>query len=229
MNNKVNILNRPCDICEGTGTLQYCSFCGGTGRVGRWPSKICIACAGTAREKCSACCGSGVVSVPVGLDAPILTSLTTQTRIEATTPSVVAEDEELVRAPYFHLQIIAYVFIVSGVIAGIDGFACLFENSFYLNFGIIGLFIGPGLLRLGRAWRKIALIVAWILAISYSLAAIISLVSGRFLELNYGCATFARLSPLVSLLLYVPTVLYNIWVIVTLNRNDVKTLYYNLH
>ena len=60
------------------------------------------------------------------------------------------------------LKIVAWLFIISGILACIEVIATLMKGHINLNLGVIGLFIGYGLLKLSRGWRTCALVYLWI-------------------------------------------------------------------
>lgn len=60
------------------------------------------------------------------------------------------------------LKIVAVLFIIGGVLAVIEILAALARGGININFGVLGLFIGPGLLRFSRGWRTCGLVFLWI-------------------------------------------------------------------
>lgn len=60
------------------------------------------------------------------------------------------------------LKIIAYLSIVSGIIAVMDIAHALFQSRINFNMGVIGIFLGVGLLRLKPWWWKCAFFFACI-------------------------------------------------------------------
>lgn len=74
------------------------------------------------------------------------------------------------------LKIVAILFIVGGIFAVIEVIVSLMNNRISINFGVLGLFIGPGLLRLRRGWRTCALVFIWIALIGVPIIALLFLV-----------------------------------------------------
>jgi hypothetical protein len=70
------------------------------------------------------------------------------------------------------LKIVAALFIVGGVSSIIDVIIRLTQGTIFLNFGVLGLFIGIGLLRFSRGWRTCALVFLWIALIGLPLVAL---------------------------------------------------------
>jgi hypothetical protein len=65
---------------------------------------------------------------------------------------------------------------------------CLTQGTIFLNIGVLGLFIGIGLLRFSRGWRTCALAFLWIALIGLPLAALAFL----FLEGAVDYTLFGR-------------------------------------
>ncbi len=70
------------------------------------------------------------------------------------------------------LTSVAVLFILGGISAVIEIIVSLMNNHININFGVLGLFIGPGLLRLSRGWRGCALVFLWIAIIGTPIVAI---------------------------------------------------------
>lgn len=60
------------------------------------------------------------------------------------------------------LKVVAGLFIFGGACSAIEVVVSLMHGSIDINFGVLGLFIGPGLLRFSRRWRTCALVFLWI-------------------------------------------------------------------
>jgi hypothetical protein len=60
------------------------------------------------------------------------------------------------------LKIVAVLFILGGISSMVDIIIALLNHTISLNVGILGLFIGGGLLRLSRGWRTCGLVFLWI-------------------------------------------------------------------
>jgi hypothetical protein len=57
------------------------------------------------------------------------------------------------------LVAVGVLFILSGISAALEMLHALANNWFYINFGVIGLFVGWGLLKLRPGWRIAALVL----------------------------------------------------------------------
>ena len=71
------------------------------------------------------------------------------------------------------LKIVAALFIFGGICSAIEVIVSLMYGHININFGVLGLFIGPGLLRFSSGWRTCALVFLWI---GFILTPIIALV-----------------------------------------------------
>jgi hypothetical protein len=70
------------------------------------------------------------------------------------------------------LKVVAFLFFLGGIFALIEVVVSLAHGKLNLNFGLLGLFIGPGLLRFSRGWRTCALVLLWIAMIGIPIVAI---------------------------------------------------------
>src|SRR5437899_9792407 len=79
------------------------------------------------------------------------------------------------------LKIVAFLFILGGIFSLIEVIVSLMYGQININFGVLGLFIGPGLLRLSRGWRTCALVFLWIALIGAPIVAVLLMsASGPF-------------------------------------------------
>lgn len=60
------------------------------------------------------------------------------------------------------LKIVAGLFMLTGLLAAIDVVVKLFHQHLDLNLMLLGLWIGPGLLRHNPTWRKWTLAFLWL-------------------------------------------------------------------
>lgn len=68
------------------------------------------------------------------------------------------------------LKIVAALFILGGLSSALDALIRLTQGTLFLNLGILGLFIGIGLLRYSRGWRVCALVFLWLAMVGFPLA-----------------------------------------------------------
>ena len=123
------------------------------------------------------------------------------------------------------LTVVAVLFIFGGICAVIEVVVGLAHQRVSINFGVLGLFIGPGLLALRRGWRTCALVFLWIAMIGVPIVAILFLgVSG---PLDFGVFgqkvghTPKELGVAVAFLFF----LLCFWEYRVLTRGDVRRLF----
>src|SRR5437762_3541841 len=57
------------------------------------------------------------------------------------------------------LKIVAWLFILFGISSAIEIVVAIFQGRLSFNFGVVGIFVGRGLLRLQPGWRTCALVL----------------------------------------------------------------------
>ena len=76
------------------------------------------------------------------------------------------------------LKIVAFLFMICGIFSAMEVFIALMRGRISFNIGVLGLFIGWGLLQLNRGWRTCALVFLWIGMMGYAFAAMAFLFGG---------------------------------------------------
>ena len=123
------------------------------------------------------------------------------------------------------LKIVAILFILGGIFAVIEVIVSLFYDRFSINFGVLGLFIGPGLLALRPGWRTCALVFLWIAMIALPIIAIFMLANSGPLDfLVFGqkvghAPTWLGISAAAILFLL------SVWQYRVLTRPDVRAIF----
>ena len=82
------------------------------------------------------------------------------------------------------LKIVAILFILGGVHSVIEIIISIAYSRININFGILGLFIGPGLLALRPGWRTCALVFIWIALIFIPIFSVLVLFHSGPLDFN---------------------------------------------
>jgi hypothetical protein len=59
------------------------------------------------------------------------------------------------------LMIVAWLFIASGILSILQILYLFTQHQLHIDTGVLGVFIGPGLLRWRRGWRTCALVLLW--------------------------------------------------------------------
>ena len=128
------------------------------------------------------------------------------------------------------ITVIAWVFIAFGILAAIDIVWSLFLRRLSLNFGVLGIFIGHGLLRLSNTARIWALVFIWVQLIGFALIAFLGILfpSNLYFAVNgqrrpitstAGVAAFVG----VFLVLF----FLSLWELLILMRTSTRDLFLN--
>lgn len=122
------------------------------------------------------------------------------------------------------LKVVASLFILVGVCSLIEILVSLMYGRIFLNLGVLGLFIGFGLLRLSRGWRTCGLVFLWIGMIGVPVVAILFISVGgptiRFFGQKVGHA-----SPSLGIAAAVVGFLITLWQYRVLTRPEVRELF----
>jgi hypothetical protein len=59
------------------------------------------------------------------------------------------------------LVVIAWIFIALGILAALDMATAIFRGNLKIDFNILMIFVGRGLLRNARGWRTVGLVFIW--------------------------------------------------------------------
>ena len=123
------------------------------------------------------------------------------------------------------LKVVAGLFILGGICSAIEVVLSLMHGHISINFGVLGLFIGTGLLRFSRGWRTCALVFLWIALIGVPIVALMFLtVSGQLDFVLFGqkaghvSVGFALVTAAVAFVLA-------LWQYRVLNRPDIRKLF----
>lgn len=123
------------------------------------------------------------------------------------------------------LRGVAGLFIFTGVMALLDIGLALAERRLSLNFGVLGLLIGPGLLRLSRTSWVWALVFTWVVMIGSGLALGAVLLAPGRVEFRLFGLTVGEGSRLMAAGLGVIIFLLVLWQYWVLTRPDVRQLF----
>ncbi len=123
------------------------------------------------------------------------------------------------------LIIVAILFILEGVSSVIEMLMALSQGGIYIDFGVVAIFIGWGLLRLRPGWRTFALVLIWIGMVLAPIFAVLCLALP-------GPATFSlfgieatELSKEVACLIALFIFALIIWQYKVLTRPDIRRLF----
>jgi len=123
------------------------------------------------------------------------------------------------------LTVVAVLFILGGIHAVIEVLVSLAHGEININFGVLGLFIGPGLLALRRGWRTCALVFLWIAMIGIPIVAILMLGHPGPLDFNVFGQKVGHAAKELGLVIAVMLFLLSFWQYRVLTRRDVRLLF----
>jgi hypothetical protein len=122
------------------------------------------------------------------------------------------------------LKVVAWLFIIFGVLAVLEIVAALFAGRVSLNVGVLGIFVGRGILRLRRGWRTCALVLLWLCMIIVSVVAVMILAGAGKMTL-FGTRVGRHEALVFGLPLTLGYLALGIWQYRVLTRPDVRRLF----
>jgi hypothetical protein len=128
------------------------------------------------------------------------------------------------QAPW-DLQVVALLFFLSGVLAVLEIWLSLMRGNISINFGVLGIFIGWGLLRFRRGWRTCALFFIWLALILLPLFGFFVLAGARPLDLKILGQRMGYASPMFGLAFTGVLFLFALWQYRVLTRPGVAQLF----
>jgi hypothetical protein len=123
------------------------------------------------------------------------------------------------------LKVVAGLFILSGVLSLIDVIVSLFQGGINLNLGVLGLFIGAGLLRLSPTWRGWALVFTWIEIIGAPIIGVLFLVLPGPLNYRLWGQPAGNAPKAAGVALALVVFLIALWQLRVLTRPGVRALF----
>lgn len=123
------------------------------------------------------------------------------------------------------LKVVAALFILSGVSAALEMLFALFQSRISINFGVIGLFVGLGLLGLRSGWRTCALVLLWIGMIGIPVIGLLMLGSSAPLNFAVFGVTIGHIPKPAGLVMAAGLFLLAVWQYRVLTRPDIRALF----
>lgn len=123
------------------------------------------------------------------------------------------------------LKAVAILFILGGIYAVIDIIVAIEHSRISINFNVLGLFIGPGLLALRRGWRTCALVFTWIAIIGIPIIALLFISVPGPLDFKIFGQVIGHTTKGFGLLLAGIIFVVALWQYHVLTRPDVKELF----
>ena len=123
------------------------------------------------------------------------------------------------------LKIVAALFIISGVFAALEVLVSLTHGRIELRLGVVGIFIGLGLLHFRRGWRTCALLFTWIVLGFIPFFVFLALAGERSLHFELFGQQVGETSPNLALLVAAVVFAITLWQYRILTRQDVVELF----
>jgi cytochrome c oxidase subunit IV len=123
------------------------------------------------------------------------------------------------------LKVVAALFILSGISSLIEIIVSLLNGQLSLNFGVLGLFIGRGLLRLGPTSRTWALVFTWFALVITPVAALIFLNNAGPLDFKLFGINLGQVPQAAGVIAAVAFFLVVLWQYRVLTRPDIRALF----
>lgn len=124
------------------------------------------------------------------------------------------------------LVVLAILFILGGISSVIEVFVSLMRNHININFGVLGIFIGIGLLRLRRVWRTCALVFTWLGLIAAPIIGLLFLNHSGPLDFNVFGEKVGHASKELGIVVVIAFFVYSIWQYRVLTRSDIRLLFF---
>lgn len=122
------------------------------------------------------------------------------------------------------LKIVAVLFVIGGILALLDVLVSLSQGNININFGVLGILIGSGLLRFSRGWRTCALVSLWIAFAALLVFALLALRGARPTLKVFGQA-MGDVPAGLALLVAAAAFALTLWEYRVLTRPDVVQLF----
>jgi len=123
------------------------------------------------------------------------------------------------------LKVVAILFIIGGILSVIDVIGSFLHGHININFGVLGLFIGPGLLALRPGWRTCGLVFLWIAMIGLPLVTVLMLGLSGPLDFKVFGQKIGHASKEFGLILAIVMWALAVWQYRVLTRPDVRRLF----
>jgi hypothetical protein len=123
------------------------------------------------------------------------------------------------------LKIVAFMFFLGGIGSVIEIILAAAHGRIYLNFGVLGLFIGRGLLAFRPGWRTCALVFTWIGLVLIPVIGLILLSLPGPLDFTVFGEKIGKASKAIGMVFTVLAFSFEFWQLHVLTRPDVCRLF----
>jgi hypothetical protein len=120
------------------------------------------------------------------------------------------------------LKVVAGLFILEGACAAIEMVVSLAYGHLNLNFGVLAIPAGFGLLRLSRGWRTFCLVLLWISLLLIPVVVAMMLGSTTLPEVKIFGQKVGKASQEVAMVIAVVVFLIAFWQYRVLTREDIR-------
>jgi hypothetical protein len=123
------------------------------------------------------------------------------------------------------LKLVAALFILGGILAVLEVVVLLVHGTVKIDLEVLGIFIGLGLLRFRRGWRRCALVLTWFGLIFLPVFALLVIAGAHPLHVKLLGQQVGYASSGVALLLTAGLFALALWQYRILTRSDVVRLF----
>jgi ABC-type glycerol-3-phosphate transport system permease component len=120
------------------------------------------------------------------------------------------------------LKVVAGLFIFQGVCAAIEIVVSLAHGHLNLNFGVLAIPAGFGLLRLSRGWRTFCLVLLWFALLLIPVVVVLVVGSSTARELKIFGQEVGKASQGVVVIFAVVFFLISLWQYRVLTREEIR-------
>lgn len=129
----------------------------------------------------------------------------------------------------FSLNVVAILFVLGGILALIEILVAYSNNRLKLDSGVLGFFIGPGLIALRPFWRTCALVLLWISMIGLPLFSLVMLTHAGPVDFTFFGQKVGQIPKGLAIVGTVAFFALAVWKYRVLTRADVRALFQTDH
>ncbi len=123
------------------------------------------------------------------------------------------------------LSRVAAAFVIYGLLTVVSLVVGLAHGRIEFNSGLLGLFIGPGLLRTSRGWRTCALVLLWLSMITAPIFAFLLVAAPPLVSVNFFGLYVGTVPKLISILFIAFLFCLTVWAYRVLVDPGVRRLF----
>ena len=123
------------------------------------------------------------------------------------------------------LKAVSVLFIIGGILSAIEVIVSLLHGHININFGVLGIFIGFGLLALKPGWRTCALVFLWITMVGIPIITLLMFCQSGSLDFKVFGQFVGKVPREFGLIIAAIIFLLSLWQYRILTRPDVRQLF----